>query len=290
MAEAATILWQGVLALGLWALVVLAAGRSGQVDRLGRMAVIAAPVLILAVTGGGLVFADDIVAETLRPALIAALVVVTGWFVTFLFQETRQAEERRSDQVDLMTALRAEIWIFVANFNRADTEAALEDLSTRLDQALHDGADYLPFLTLDAEPVIFDALAGQVQRLPGEIVDPVIQFYSLLTDVRQFALDLREPSFTGLPLARRDRAYRDYFEMRLTLGRLGNQAIYAINCAMQIDRPGEGLDLQGMPRAQAGADDDDLGARAAALREWINSRAADPDGRGSGRDVSDHGP
>lgn len=290
MAEAATILWQGVLALGLWALVVLTVGRGGQVDRLGRMAVIAAPVLILAVTGGGLVFADDIVAQPLRPALIAALVVVTGWFVTFLFQETRQADERRSDQIDLMTALRAEIWIFVANFNRADTEAALEDLSERLDAALAGQVEYRPFLTLDAEPVIFDALAGQVQRLPSEIVDPVIQFYSLLTDVRQFALDLREPSFTDLPLGRREQAYRDYFEMRLTLGRLGNQAIYAINCAMRIDNPGEGLDLSSVDGVQDGEEGEDLGARAAALRAWINSQVADPDGRGPGRDVSDHRP
>ena len=168
--------------------------------------------------------------DEMRTALIAALLVVGGWFVTFLFQQ----EERAGDQIDLMIAIRAEAWVFLNDLRRN----AGGDPAGRLEAEIAAAADpeaVVPFFPQPGPPLVFEANAGQVARLPSEVVDEVVQFYSLLGAVRQFAVELRNPIFLARPVATRLQAYLHYFKSNRDLADLAFAAVAALNAATGTD-------------------------------------------------------
>jgi len=228
-----------------------------------RLLLSALPVVFLMAVPGVAVLSADSLDLSLRQALIAGLAVATGWFVTFVFQE----DARASDRVDLMIALRAEIWITLRTLRNADTPNYRDNLQQRLDEAAKRNEDYAPFITRPGPPLVFAELGRDIRLLPSEVVDPVIQFYSLMADLDRFAEDLRSAEFRSLELARRRPAYLDYYETRAALERYAEEAILALNRAMRIDNPARDLRLAG-----------------------ISSPAADRSGPGSAGDVSDRKP
>ena len=168
--------------------------------------------------------------DEMRTALIAALLVVGGWFVTFLFQQ----EERAGDQIDLMIAIRAEAWVFLNDLRQnAETDHARGVLA----ELESSGGKAAAFFPQPAPPLVFEANAGHVARLPSEVVDEVVQFYSLLGAVRQFALELREPLFLARPQAVRRHAYVTYFKNYRDLGDLADAAVVSLNRAIGVPSP-----------------------------------------------------
>jgi hypothetical protein len=221
---------------GIWAALVLAGaalvlagvGSGGSAAR-ARLAGVARPVLPWVALASLGVLLWPGVGEDLRIGLVGAILAVAGWFVTFLFQ----LDERETDQGDLMVALRAEIWVFYNDLTRnarpgAEAEA-LADAERTPSAVL--------FFPQPGPPVVFDANAAAVARLPSEAVDEVVQFYSLLHATRQFALELREPAFTARPQAARLAAYRTYMKAQDDLSVLAANAIVALNAALGLPAP-----------------------------------------------------
>ena len=167
--------------------------------------------------------------EDMRTALIAALVVFAGWFVTFLFQQ----EDRATDQIDLMLALRSEIWVFFNDLTRNVVQEPEQETMAELEA----DPTAVPFFPLPGPALVFDANAAQIARLPSEAVDEVVQFYILLGSTRQFAEELRHPVFLGRPLSARNKAYKTYFKNYDYLIVLARAALVALNTALGVPEP-----------------------------------------------------
>jgi hypothetical protein len=226
-----TIFW---LAVGVTGVLIALRGTplAETVSVLVRLLGIALPV--------GLVFAVPIsfalnatsLPDPLRPGLLAALVVVAGWIVTFLFQELGRSQ----DQTDLMLALRAEIFVIREQIDPDQTRSYLDRLRQEFAAARNSATDFRPFVTMPPDATVFDGVVGQVTRLPSETVDEVIQFYSLLSDVKVFATDLRSNEFQALATDRREMALCDYVETRIRLAEIADEALDSLNKAIGLER------------------------------------------------------
>ncbi len=217
------------LALAGAAVLLAAVALRGTSAARARLAAVALPVLPWV---GLAVLASAVlpwISDDLRIGLVGAILAVAGWFVTFLFQ----LDERETDQGDLMVALRAEIWIFLNDLSRN----ARADVETEVLAEVARDPAALVFFPQPGPPVVFDANAGQIARLPSDAVDEVVQFYGLLHAARQFALELRDPLFKARPAAARIAAYRDYFKSQRDLATLAARAIEALNAAMGLPAP-----------------------------------------------------
>lgn len=195
-----------------------------------RLVVIGLPVLLIFIPSVAIVSQLPGFPDALRPALIAALVVVIGWMVTFLFREVG----RQQDQVDLMLSLRAEIFVVREQITPESTLSYLQDIRTRFDAAQEEGTSFTPFVTMPPVASVFRAVAPQITRLPSETVEPVIQFYALLSDIEAFVLDLRSEPFKALPMDRSRIAYEDYYDTRLVLSQLADDALLALDQAIGV--------------------------------------------------------
>lgn len=223
----------------------------------------------------------------LRSAMIAAIVVVTGWFVTFFFQEFRKEDARADDQEDLLLALRAEIWIYLWALRKGDTKRYGEDLDCQIEIALAKGENFIPFLTQLSAPVAFEGLRSHLHRAPADTVDTIVQFYAALSDARRFVEEMQSDSFKLLPLKRRKKAYGHYMEMRLQLEDSAQDAVKTVNRYLRVS------DAEGEPMTRDNAEstpESDISARKSELRNWINSRAAAQSDRTAHADSSGHRP
>jgi hypothetical protein len=200
-------------------------GPSGESpDVRARLLAVARPVLRWVVVIFAVLLAAPGMGEDFRAALIAALLVVAGWFVTFLFQQ----EERAADQIDLMLALRAEVWVFLNDLQRN----VRNDPEARLAAELDATPDAAPFFPQPGPAIVFEANAAQIARLPHGTVDEVVQFYSVLAGVRQFAAELREPVFLSRPAVNRRLAYGQFLKNLVDLTVLADAAVAALNRAL----------------------------------------------------------
>lgn len=175
-----------------------------------RLFAISLPLLVI----GGLLIAflsGSGLQTEIAKTLVPALVVVLGWFVTFVFQEDRRTSERRADQHDLQIALWAEISTYVATFDAYDLAEAQQHLEREIAEI---GDSYVPFLMVERAPMIFQELASDLHRLEPDQVNAAVQFYTRLQDMRAFAQELNTAEFRALPMARRRIAYLDYYAVR----------------------------------------------------------------------------
>lgn len=175
-----------------------------------RLFAISLPLLVLGALLIGFLSQGGLQTEIAK-TLVPAIVVVLGWFVTFVFQEDRRTTERRADQHDLQIALRAEISTYVDTFNAYELAEDQQSLERQIAEV---GDSYVPFLMVEREPMIFQELASELHRLEPEQVNAAVQFYTRLQDMRAFAKELNTPEFRALPMARRRIAYLDYYSVR----------------------------------------------------------------------------
>ncbi|MBE7183335.1 MAG: hypothetical protein INR68_02870 [Methylobacterium mesophilicum] len=158
-------------------------------------------------------------------ALIAGLVNVAGWFVTYQ-RERRLEIARREEKVrDYITALRAEIRCH--NFRWTEAEAAehLAAITARIEGA----SSYTPFVPRDAGNKIYDAIANEIHLLPAEAIDAVVRYYAQTHSVAEMVEDLRSETYDRLDAARKTAIYRDYIGLRMEAGRLAGEAEDALN-------------------------------------------------------------
>lgn len=160
----------------------------------------------------------------IQQAAVAATLVVLGWFVTFALTEWREARSREQKSRDIQSAFNAELIDYSVSLDDGDHDMVIEALEKRV------RADASTvFFPLVSDPVIFNSLTSEVTFLPGAVIDDVIQFYSMLSDVQLFANELRSDAFANVTVGGKLDACRDYIAMRAEAALLALQATVAIS-------------------------------------------------------------
>lgn len=172
----------------------------------------------------------------IKQALIAGLVVASGWFFTFVIQDWTRSRERREVQTDIQLALRAEIQDCHETFTWRDRDTRAFGRKVR-DKiiAAGDGDDaFHPFIARDAKMIVFDAMKDRLHYLPGEVVDEVVQFYCQLADLQTFAEQMMQPVFRQMECDRRAAAYNHYIQMTVECENRAQDALTVLNYSLGV--------------------------------------------------------
>lgn len=223
-------------------------------------------IIILALTPSVLaltflnVDVDDI---KIQQALLAGGLVATGWVVTFGLRELQRYLERRQKSVDLQHALRGEIFDYADMLDDGDPDQIIATLKPRILSGNEGEKPFFPFIS---EPVVFDNLVGEIYFLPKSTIDDVVQFYSILSDVRLFAEDFRSEAFGKLSDEGTLNAYSDYIRLRGSAKELADKAVGQLNDSLGVKPQYPAADL---PEYQSQKD---------VLEDWLNTQTSDREG------------
>ena len=221
------ILWAPVAAaLLLW--LALTWGREAAIARriiLQFLWTIALPVLILLGLPLAAMAAFVDFDARVWQALIAGLVIATGWLTTAIFAEVGKARSRAERLRDYHKAIYAEIG---NNLATLQSEAAIDaHAGETIGKMEADGA-YVPFIPrVHADPV-YGAIIGSIDILPRQTIDAIVAYYSLIRAIADMADDMRSDDFRAMPQARRIAMYRDYSDMKKQALLFGRHALALI--------------------------------------------------------------
>lgn len=175
--------------------------------------------------------------EWVGPAAIAALIssVVTaaGWVISY--RNTRKLDSTRRDErvFDVQTAIRADIRSNRARLRSLDLEQHAQNIANKIRSAAANGEGYTPFVPHEPHSLIFSALVSEIQILPASVIDPVVLYYRQMETIARFVDDLRSERFAQLDKDRKIEMFDDYIGLNTYALELANQAIDAINAALE---------------------------------------------------------
>ena len=180
------------------------------------------PVAIL--LGAPLVVVSQVVDlnDRLWQALIAGLVIATGWLTSALFTELGKARGRAERLRDYHKAIYAEIGNTLQSL--MDGGAAGQDVLTRMEA----DSSFEPFIPKEQHSHIYDAIVAEIDILPRQTIDVVVAYYSLIKSISALSEDMRGDAFKALEPERRRVVYADYTQMREQAFRFGQYALGAI--------------------------------------------------------------
>lgn len=212
--------WGGLLAIGFVVVAWLVIPRRRSFLRLlPGLFLIVVPVILVVVAIGSVVASQAEVDLRIRQAAIAAVVVASGWVVSFLLQEYRRADERDERIRDMHRAIYADVASYIEALQ--GPEALSRDLQVYLDR-LEVNPSWVPVLSPPRHSKMFTALSGQIHVLPRVTIDLIVLFYSQIETIAAFVDNMNGDRFTALEADRRAVAYRDYFAMLEFAYRLGD--------------------------------------------------------------------
>ncbi len=156
-------------------------------------------------------------------SLIAAAVVVLGWFVTSLLnrREARRLHRERRD--DMQKAIYAEIRAFVSLQNRNDLEQHRMNLVNNIQNN-----NLTPFVIAEEHDRVYQALVGDIHYLPKETIDDVTIFYHSIAQISKMQDAMSGERFKALEQERRARIYDDYIATLQTALVQGREALKVI--------------------------------------------------------------
>ena len=163
--------------------------------------------------------------DRLWQALIAGLVIATGWLATAIFAETERAARKAERTRDFHKALFAEIRNTLSvYYGEGQAEQHARDLIARMEA----DAEFVPFIPQEHHTRVYEALMKDVEILPRQTIDAVVAFYSQVAAITALAEDMRGAGFRRLPQDRRIALYRDYNAMRLRAFAVGQYLLKLI--------------------------------------------------------------
>lgn len=222
---------QLLIGAGIAALLLLASLWLGEDARATRRVIlsflfrVALPMAIL--LGLPLVALGQVVdlEDRLWQALIAGLVIATGWLATAIFAETERAARKAERTRDFHKALFAEIQNTLSVFyGEGQTDQHVDALIARMEA----DEDFVPFIPQEHHSRVFEALMKDIEVLPRQTIDTVVSFYSHVSAIAALAADMRGHGFRRLPQDRRIALYRHYIEMRLRAFAMGQYLLKLI--------------------------------------------------------------
>lgn len=136
-------------------------------------------------------------------ALIGILGVVLGVLLSNIAARLLEYVRRRERIQDVSTAIRAEI-----RSHRQRLLLFKRDGADSIVEHILESPDYTPFVPREGKSFILDAIVGDIQILPTDVIDPVIYYYRQIEALGQFAGDLRSDRFATLEPQRKAEMYR----------------------------------------------------------------------------------
>lgn len=160
--------------------------------------------------------------DRLWQALIAGLVIATGWLTSALFTELGKARARAERLRDYHKAIYAEIGNTIHSLyaGGAAGQAVLDRMSAE--------PDFVPFVPREEHCHIYDAIVGEIDVLPRQTIDAIVAYYSLTKTIAALADDMRGDTFRDLTAERRRAIYADYTDLRKEAFRFGQYALGVI--------------------------------------------------------------
>ena len=167
------------------------------------------------------------------PALVGLLGVVLGVVLSNSAARVLDTMRRRERVRDVQTALRAEIRSDLNRLSIIDPAEHLDAVVERIGGSELTPTSYTPFVPRESDSVVFDAIVSEIHFLPTETVDAVVLYFKQMKTIAQFVEDLRGDRFRTLEVDRKIAMYQDYFEMLTYSAQLAQEAINALNTALE---------------------------------------------------------
>ncbi len=146
-------------------------------------------------------------------ALIAGLVIATGWLTTAIFAELGKRRGKAERLRDYHKAIYAEIGNAI---NTLYDAGAGEAYGAQTVARMEGDAQFVPLVPREHHDHIYDAVLDEIEVLPRQTIDAIVSYYSLVKAIAALAEDMRGERFLsenfGQP--RRIAMYSDYLEMR----------------------------------------------------------------------------
>ncbi len=220
-------LWLAVLAVGVFAAAFLVGNEAAVARRVYRdfVFLVAAPLAVLIGAAlAALSFVFDFPTE-LWQALIAGLVIASGWLTSAIFSELARARGKSERMRDYHKAIYAEIGTALsALWDGGQSEAYVAQTIERM-QA---DPSFIPFIPREQHDHIYNAIVGNIDVLPRQTIDAIVAYYSLTKSISALADDMRSDRFQTLSPERRMAIYSDYAQMRTQAFTIGQYALQLI--------------------------------------------------------------
>lgn len=212
-------------------------GRAEE-SRIARIAIrrfiisIALPVLIL--LGAPLILVAVALGADGRmlQALVAGIVIATGWLTTSIFSELEQKRARSEQLRDYHKAIYAEIR---TTLDGLFMEGQADGFARQLVERMRADPGFIPFIPLETHDRLFGALVDKIEVLPRQTIDSITAYYSLITSMTSLAQDMRSPAFASETMSqeRRIAVYEDYVSLRVRALSMGEATLKVINAYAQ---------------------------------------------------------
>lgn len=179
--------------------------------------ILGTPLLVLAL------FTD--LANGLWQAIIAGVVIATGWLTSAIFNELGKAQDRAERLRDYHKAIFAEIRNALSViYDEGEAEADAAGIIERMEA----DPSFVPLIPREHHDFIYNAIVDEIEVLPRVTIDAIVAYYSLIKTLSALADDMRGERFQNLEQARRILMYQDYFETRKRAFALGQYALRLI--------------------------------------------------------------
>ena len=164
----------------------------------------------------------------LGAALVGALVVALGWFVSGMRERGRDRRRRQERSIDVQTALAAEIQHYVDILGNPEFD--LDEAWRTMVDLMDADPDYVPLIPSERNDTMFQSILPDVQILPEPVIRPVVRYYNQVFAIEAMINDLRSDQIRAksTPQLQRIRMYTDYISMKKEALRLGNEACLAL--------------------------------------------------------------
>jgi hypothetical protein len=166
-------------------------------------------------------------------AVIAGLINVAGWFVTFRHARRLERERRAEKVTDTQTAILAEIRSDLQNLKDINVADEIAAVAERLATSAT-GEPYTPFVPRSSGSPIFSAMVDDVAILPTPVIDPIVLYYKQRETISHFTEDLRADSFKALPADRKLLMMQDYLRLQAYAAQLAWEAVGALEGSLGL--------------------------------------------------------
>lgn len=172
----------------------------------------------------------------LGAALVGALVVALGWFVSGMRERGRDRRRRQERSIDVQTALAAEIQHYVDILGNPEFD--LDEAWRAMVDLMDADPDYVPLIPSERNDTMFQSILPDVQILPEPVIRPVVRYYNQVFAIEAMINDLRSDHIRAksTPQLQRIRMYTDYISMKKEALRLGNEACLALAQSLGTSR------------------------------------------------------
>lgn len=161
---------------------------------------------------------------TLAAAILAAIIGVVGWLVKSLVSAVLHYHRKYTAEIELMTALKAEI------FSNTESEKTFSDpaLLDTLRNAYAANAKHKLYVPLYRQNIVFDVVKQNISAIPEAPMNAVIKYYNVNGGFDVSLARLEDKRFEGLPNDRKIKVFESVMQTAAQAVLLGEEAITAL--------------------------------------------------------------